>query len=165
MGGSGGCQLPHDWRPQTEACRAELAEIIVFARVLALHKDAHGAYNYLPWQDDAGLFFSAEIELLCDQAVSLEDVMDDQENKPMDIGSNQVRSQIGSTKDGAEVVVFRTRYEKIGLSPKGCDAWKSRMKMKKKTSGNQADGFNHGDAGPWSTSNSKDASGGHNFLD
>ncbi|XP_018589556.2 coiled-coil domain-containing protein 3 [Scleropages formosus] len=68
LGGSGGCQLPHDWRPQTEACRAELAEIIVFARVLALHKDAHGAYNYLPWQDDAGLFFSAEIELLCDQA-------------------------------------------------------------------------------------------------
>ncbi|XP_017305830.1 coiled-coil domain-containing protein 3 [Ictalurus punctatus] len=64
-----GCQLPHDWRPQTEACRAELAEIIVFARVLAVHEDAHaGAYNYLPWQHETGLFFSAEIELLCDQA-------------------------------------------------------------------------------------------------
>ncbi|XP_062842827.1 coiled-coil domain-containing protein 3 [Trichomycterus rosablanca] len=65
-----GCQLPQDWRPQTEACRAELAEIIVFARVLAVHEDAHGAaaLNYLPWQSEAGLFFSSEIELLCDQS-------------------------------------------------------------------------------------------------
>ncbi|XP_010899402.1 coiled-coil domain-containing protein 3 [Esox lucius] len=63
-----GCQLPHDWRPQTEACRAELAEIIVFAKVLALHKDSYSVYNYLPWQYDTDLFFSAEIELQCDQA-------------------------------------------------------------------------------------------------
>uniref|UniRef100_A0A667WI11 Coiled-coil domain containing 3b n=1 Tax=Myripristis murdjan TaxID=586833 RepID=A0A667WI11_9TELE len=63
-----GCQLPHDWRPQTEACRAELAEIIVFAKVLALHKESYSVYNYLPWQHDTDLLFSAEIELLCDQA-------------------------------------------------------------------------------------------------
>ncbi|XP_076845330.1 coiled-coil domain-containing protein 3 [Brachyhypopomus gauderio] len=63
-----GCQLPHDWRPQTESCRAELAEIIVFAKVLALHKESYSVYNYLPWQYDTDLFFSAEIELLCDQA-------------------------------------------------------------------------------------------------
>lgn len=68
-GGSwGGCQLPHDWRPQTEACRAELAEIIVFAKVLALHKESYSVYNFLPWQHDTDLLFSAEIELLCDQA-------------------------------------------------------------------------------------------------
>ncbi|XP_035008796.2 coiled-coil domain-containing protein 3 [Hippoglossus stenolepis] len=67
-GGSWGCQLPHDWRPQTEACRAELAEIIVFAKVLALHKESYSMYNYLPWQHDTDLLFSAEIELLCDQA-------------------------------------------------------------------------------------------------
>lgn len=66
--GSWGCQLPHDWRPQTEACRAELAQIIVFAKVLALHKESYSVYNYLPWQYDTDLFFSAEIELLCDQA-------------------------------------------------------------------------------------------------
>ncbi|KAG2471354.1 coiled-coil domain-containing protein 3 [Polypterus senegalus] len=62
------CQLPHDWRPQTESCRAELAEIIVFAKVLAVYKDSYSVYNYLPWQDNTDLFFSAEIELLCDQA-------------------------------------------------------------------------------------------------
>ncbi|XP_023646811.1 coiled-coil domain-containing protein 3 [Paramormyrops kingsleyae] len=67
-GGILGCQLPHDWRPQTEACRAELAEIIVYARVLAMHRDSYSVYNYLPWQYDTELFFSAEIELLCDQA-------------------------------------------------------------------------------------------------
>lgn len=67
-GGSRGCQLPHDWRPQTEACRAELAQIIVYAKVLALHKESYSVYNYLPWQYDTDLFFSAEIELLCDQA-------------------------------------------------------------------------------------------------
>ncbi|XP_007561352.1 coiled-coil domain-containing protein 3 [Poecilia formosa] len=66
--GSWGCQLPHDWRPQTEACRAELAEIIVFAKVLALHKESYSVYNYLPWQHDTDLLFSAEIELLCDQS-------------------------------------------------------------------------------------------------
>jgi len=68
LSASWGCQLPHDWRPQTEACRAELAEIIVFAKVLALHKESYSVYNYLPWQYDTDLFFSAEIELLCDQA-------------------------------------------------------------------------------------------------
>lgn len=67
-GGTLGCQLPHDWRPQTDACRAELAEIIVFAKVLALHKESYSVYNYLPWQHDTDLLFSAEIELLCDQA-------------------------------------------------------------------------------------------------
>ncbi|XP_012696581.1 coiled-coil domain-containing protein 3 [Clupea harengus] len=68
LGGAWSCQLPHDWRPQTEACRAELAEIIVFAKVLAIHKDSYSLYNYLPWQYDTDLFYSAEIELLCDQA-------------------------------------------------------------------------------------------------
>ncbi|XP_075906283.1 coiled-coil domain-containing protein 3 [Nelusetta ayraudi] len=67
-GGSLACQLPHDWRPQTEACRAELAQIIVFAKVLALHEESYSAYNYLPWHHDTDLFYSAEIELLCDQA-------------------------------------------------------------------------------------------------
>ncbi|XP_061689272.1 coiled-coil domain-containing protein 3 isoform X1 [Syngnathoides biaculeatus] len=62
---SEGCQLPHDWRPQTEACRAELAEIIVFAKVLALHRET---YNYLAWQSPTDLLYMAEIELLCDQA-------------------------------------------------------------------------------------------------
>lgn len=66
--GSWGCQLPHDWRPQTEACRAELAEIIVFAKVLALHKETYSVYNYLPYQHDTDLLYSAEIELQCDQA-------------------------------------------------------------------------------------------------
>ncbi|NXT00334.1 CCDC3 protein, partial [Jacana jacana] len=70
-------QLPAEWRPLSEGCRAELAAIIVYARVLALHPDPYGAYNYLPWQRDSpagpqqgagGLFYSAEIELLCDQA-------------------------------------------------------------------------------------------------
>ncbi|NXP75074.1 CCDC3 protein, partial [Ramphastos sulfuratus] len=77
VGGGGGCQLPTEWRPLSEGCRAELASIIVYARVLALHPDPYGAYNYLPWQRGPpagpqhgaeGLFYSAEIELLCDQA-------------------------------------------------------------------------------------------------
>ncbi|XP_036126155.1 coiled-coil domain-containing protein 3 [Molossus molossus] len=66
-----GCQLPTEWRPLSEGCRAELAEIIVYARVLALHQEVPGLYNYLPWQyeaSEAGLFYSAEIEMLCDQA-------------------------------------------------------------------------------------------------
>lgn len=65
------CQLPSDWRPLSEGCRAELAETIVYARVLALHPEAPGLYNYLPWQYHAGqgaLLYSAEVEMLCDQA-------------------------------------------------------------------------------------------------
>ncbi|KAG2460333.1 coiled-coil domain-containing protein 3a [Polypterus senegalus] len=65
------CQLPSDWRPLSEGCRAELAEIIVYAKVLALHQEVYNAYNYLPYQyegNEKGLFYSAEIELLCDQA-------------------------------------------------------------------------------------------------
>ncbi|KAK5872735.1 hypothetical protein PBY51_013409 [Eleginops maclovinus] len=62
-----GCQLPREWRPQTEACRAEMAQIIVFAKVLELHKEFYNVYdNYLP--SDNEHLFSAEIELLCDQA-------------------------------------------------------------------------------------------------
>ena len=45
-----GCQLPSEWRPLSEGCRAELAEIIVYAKVLALHEEVHGLYNNLPWQ-------------------------------------------------------------------------------------------------------------------
>lgn len=66
-----GCQLPSDWRPLSESCRAEVAEIIVYAKVLALHQDMYSMYNYLPWQYEAtegGLLYSAEIEMLCDQA-------------------------------------------------------------------------------------------------
>ncbi|XP_053319253.1 coiled-coil domain-containing protein 3 [Spea bombifrons] len=66
-----GCQLPSDWRPLSEGCRAELAEIIVFAKVLAVHQETYNIYNYLPWHyeaGDGGLFYAAEIEMLCDQA-------------------------------------------------------------------------------------------------
>ncbi|GCC36789.1 hypothetical protein chiPu_0015288 [Chiloscyllium punctatum] len=62
------CQFPTDWRPMSEGCRAELAEIIVYARVLAIHQDMYSVYNYLPWQYETSLFYSAEIEMLCDQA-------------------------------------------------------------------------------------------------
>lgn len=65
------CQLPSEWRPLSEGCRAELAETIVYAKVLALHPEVPGLYNYLPWhyQDgEGGLFYSAEVEMLCDQA-------------------------------------------------------------------------------------------------
>ncbi|XP_002717611.1 coiled-coil domain-containing protein 3 isoform X1 [Oryctolagus cuniculus] len=65
------CQLPSEWRPLSEGCRAELAETIVYAKVLALHPEVPGLYNYLPWQYHAGqggLFYSAEVEMLCDQA-------------------------------------------------------------------------------------------------
>lgn len=67
-GQSWGCQLSVDWRPQTEACRAELAQIVVYAKVLATHRESYSPFNYLPWHHDTDLFFSAEIELLCDQA-------------------------------------------------------------------------------------------------
>lgn len=33
------CQLPSEWRPLSEGCRAELAETIVYAKVLALHPE------------------------------------------------------------------------------------------------------------------------------
>ncbi|XP_063304289.1 coiled-coil domain-containing protein 3 [Pelobates fuscus] len=65
------CQLPSDWRPLSEGCRAELAEIIVFAKVLAVYQETYNVYNYLSWHYEAGeggLFYSAEIEMLCDQA-------------------------------------------------------------------------------------------------
>ncbi|XP_053429201.1 coiled-coil domain-containing protein 3 [Nycticebus coucang] len=65
------CQLPSEWRPLSESCRAELAETIVYAKVLALHPEAPGLYNHLPWQYQAGqggLFYAAEVEMLCDQA-------------------------------------------------------------------------------------------------
>ena len=48
-GASCGCQLPSEGGPLSEGCRAELAEIIVHAKVLALHEEVHGPYNYLPW--------------------------------------------------------------------------------------------------------------------
>ncbi|XP_018518249.1 coiled-coil domain-containing protein 3a [Lates calcarifer] len=75
-----GCQLPSEWRPLSEGCRAELAEIIVYARVLALHREPLGGgagnlYNSLPFGfgygyegAEEGLLYSAEVELLCDQA-------------------------------------------------------------------------------------------------
>ena len=47
---AGGCQLPSEWRPLSEGCPAELAKIIVHAKVLALHEEVHGLYNNLPWQ-------------------------------------------------------------------------------------------------------------------
>lgn len=75
-----GCQLPTEWRPLSEGCRAELAEIIVYAKVLAIHREPLGAgagslYNSLPYGfgygyegAEEGLLYSAEVELLCDQA-------------------------------------------------------------------------------------------------
>lgn len=65
------CQLPSEWRPLSEGCRAELAETIVYAKVLALHAEPPGLHNHLPWQHQAaspGLFYSAEVQMLCDQA-------------------------------------------------------------------------------------------------
>ncbi|KAK2858787.1 hypothetical protein Q5P01_003407 [Channa striata] len=75
-----GCQLPSEWRPLSEGCRAELAEIIVYARVLAIYREPLGGgpgslYNSLPFGFSygyegaaEGLLYSAEVELLCDQA-------------------------------------------------------------------------------------------------
>lgn len=71
-----GCQLPTEWRPLSEGCRAELAEIILYARVLATHREPLGSlYNSLPFGfghgyegAEEGLLYSAEVELLCDQA-------------------------------------------------------------------------------------------------
>ncbi|XP_061570625.1 coiled-coil domain-containing protein 3a [Cololabis saira] len=82
-----GCQLPSEWRPLSEGCRAELAEIILYARVLGIHREPLGIhrepagagagsmYNSLPFGfgygyegAEEGLLYSAEVELLCDQA-------------------------------------------------------------------------------------------------
>lgn len=74
-----GCQLPTEWRPLSEGCRAELAEIIVYAKVLAIHREPFGGteslYNSLPFPfgygyegAEEGLLYSAEVELVCDQA-------------------------------------------------------------------------------------------------
>lgn len=76
-----GCQLPSEWRPLSEGCRAELAEIIVYAKVLAIHREplrgggTGSLYNSLPFGfsygyegAEEGLLYSAEVELLCDQA-------------------------------------------------------------------------------------------------
>ncbi|XP_036431457.1 coiled-coil domain-containing protein 3a [Colossoma macropomum] len=54
-----GCLLPTEWRPLSEGCRAELAHIILYARVLALHAEPHAQH---------GLLYAAEVEVLCDQA-------------------------------------------------------------------------------------------------
>ncbi|KAI7791950.1 coiled-coil domain-containing protein 3a [Triplophysa rosa] len=68
------CQLPTEWRPLSEGCRAELAEIIVYAKVLAIHEEPYvsSLYNYLPYQQyeraEDALLYAAEVELLCDQA-------------------------------------------------------------------------------------------------
>ncbi|XP_072530021.1 coiled-coil domain-containing protein 3a [Salminus brasiliensis] len=59
----GGCMLPAEWRPLSEGCRAELAHIILYARVLALHEEPHAQ----PHAQD-GLLYAAEVEVLCDQA-------------------------------------------------------------------------------------------------
>lgn len=73
------CQLPTEWRPLSEGCRAELAEIIIYAKVLAIHREPLGGveslYNSLPFPfgygyegAEEGLLYSAEVELVCDQA-------------------------------------------------------------------------------------------------
>ncbi len=68
------CQLPSEWRPLSEGCRAELAEIIVYAKVLAIHEEPYASslYNYLPSlkheRAEDALLYAAEVELLCDQA-------------------------------------------------------------------------------------------------
>ncbi|KAG7320500.1 hypothetical protein KOW79_016353 [Hemibagrus wyckioides] len=75
-----GCQLPTEWRPLSEGCRAELAEIIVYAKVLALYRDpyyplsarftAGHPYEYerAGAESADALLYTAEVEMLCDQA-------------------------------------------------------------------------------------------------
>ncbi|KAA0720678.1 Coiled-coil domain-containing protein 3 [Triplophysa tibetana] len=68
------CQLPTEWRPLSEGCRAELAEIILYAKVLAIHEEPYASslFNYLPYQQyertEDALLYAAEVEVLCDQA-------------------------------------------------------------------------------------------------
>ncbi|XP_026778620.2 coiled-coil domain-containing protein 3a isoform X2 [Pangasianodon hypophthalmus] len=75
-----GCQLPTEWRPLSEGCRAELAEIIVYAKVLALYREpyyplsarytAGHPYEYerAGAESAEALLYTAEVEMLCDQA-------------------------------------------------------------------------------------------------
>ncbi|XP_024913924.1 coiled-coil domain-containing protein 3a [Cynoglossus semilaevis] len=64
-----GCQLPSEWRPLSEGCRAELAEIIVFARVLDIRPQPRGVESlFSGFGAEEGLLYSAEVELLCDQS-------------------------------------------------------------------------------------------------
>ncbi|KAI4903890.1 hypothetical protein NFI96_017563 [Prochilodus magdalenae] len=61
-----GCLLPTEWRPLSEGCRAELAHIILYAKVLALHAEPHALHTEPHAQH--GLLYAAEVEVLCDQA-------------------------------------------------------------------------------------------------
>ncbi|TSK13353.1 Coiled-coil domain-containing protein 3 [Bagarius yarrelli] len=75
-----GCQLPTEWRPLSEGCRAELAEIIVYAKVLALYREPYyplsaryatgHLYRYEREEAESveALLYTAEVEMLCDQA-------------------------------------------------------------------------------------------------
>ncbi|GAA6086502.1 coiled-coil domain-containing protein 3a isoform X2 [Tachysurus ichikawai] len=75
-----GCQLPTEWRPLSEGCRAELAEIIVYAKVLALYREQYYpvsarytaghpyAYERAGAESGEALLYTAEVEMLCDQA-------------------------------------------------------------------------------------------------
>ncbi|XP_066525480.1 coiled-coil domain-containing protein 3a [Hoplias malabaricus] len=59
------CLLPAEWRPLSEGCRAELANIVLYARVLALHEDTSARPDE---GARAGLQYAAELHVLCDQA-------------------------------------------------------------------------------------------------
>uniref|UniRef100_UPI0035900E6F coiled-coil domain-containing protein 3 isoform X2 n=1 Tax=Myxine glutinosa TaxID=7769 RepID=UPI0035900E6F len=67
--GPAGCSLPRAWRPQSDECRAELAESIVFAHVRAVRAPEPGEHRargrHVPIP---GLLYTAELELICDQA-------------------------------------------------------------------------------------------------
>lgn len=47
-GASSSCQLPSEGRPLSKGCCTKLAEITVYANVLALYQERHGLYSYLP---------------------------------------------------------------------------------------------------------------------
>ncbi|XP_032893065.1 coiled-coil domain-containing protein 3-like [Amblyraja radiata] len=57
------CRMPERLyqRPQSDLCRAELAETIVYGKVLAIYKDAHSGIRLYFMPDT----YSAEVELLC----------------------------------------------------------------------------------------------------